>query len=114
MRTVFKFCAGTIAAASLFLEGCDRHSSNKQEEGTRIQPGGIAEESAQWGYLALIITRTEPERNSQLFVTSTAEPTKRTLLTEFEGSVLVQEHVPAAQGTTMLVTEMLHQKAKTI
>ncbi len=62
----------------------------------------------------LIITRTEPERSSQLFVTSTAELTKRTLLTEFEGSVLVQEYVPAAQGTTMLVTEMLHQKAKTI
>src|SRR5437867_5998792 len=57
MRTVFKFCAGTIAAASLFLEGCDRRSSTKQEEGTRIHPGGIAEESAQWGYLALRIVK---------------------------------------------------------
>ena len=174
MKSAFTYLTATISAIILFLTGCDRQNSAKKEEGSRIQPGGINEESEQWGYLALkiakvhenqkaldaspwfaaggdwtfleceaekeptahiligtrmrsapkgdvpiswgeaMIARTEPERNSQLFVTSTAEPTKRTLLTEFEGSVLVQEHVPAAQGTTMLVTEMLHQKAKTI
>lgn len=61
---------------------------------------------------SLLITTTEPK--SQLLVAPLSQPANRTFLAEFGGSVFVQEHVAAAQGLTLLVTEMMPQATKTI
>ena len=63
---------------------------------------------------ALLITATEPGQSSQLFVASVAEPVKRTRLAEFAGSAFIQENISTAQGMTLLVNEMMRQKADTI
>jgi WD40 repeat protein len=62
----------------------------------------------------LIITVGGAWQNSGLMLASTAEPGKRTQFAEFSGSILVVDHLCAAKGTTLVVSEHFHPKKETI
>jgi hypothetical protein len=64
MKMASTFLTTAISAIILCLTGCSRQDSAKQEEGSRIQPGGISQESEQWGYLAMKITKVREKQKA--------------------------------------------------
>ncbi|MDB6053108.1 MAG: hypothetical protein JWN25_631 [Verrucomicrobiales bacterium] len=63
MKISFILGIGIILVVGFWLMSCDRKNPTKQE-GTLIQPGGIAEESEQWGYLSMRIVAVHEKQKA--------------------------------------------------
>jgi hypothetical protein len=64
MKRAFISGVAIISIGALCLTGCNRRDAAKSEDGNVIQPGGINEESEQWGYLALRILKVHEKQKA--------------------------------------------------
>jgi hypothetical protein len=58
------FWLAALSVVALLSASCNRQDSSNSEKGTQIQPGGIAEESEQWGFLALRIVKVHEKQKA--------------------------------------------------